>query len=675
MSVCLREKQLTDLFQQFGKVLHIEVRKSKEEFKFQGYGFVTMSTLEEAQSAMAGLNGLMTRQQQHGLGFVHYPLTVAGVLAVKRALHHLGCVSVEDVSLDTGISVTLEKILRERPELNVPYIPDGLAYEPVYSSSTRKFKTGVTRQNLFISHELPFTSLSSLEHFIERPVTAQMGPANRPSVAQYAAAPQQQSQILPIYRGIPTGPPQPPLGSPNVFQGIPGMHINRHYNPQKAQQSLVYVSHLAEQQQQQQQRLAQQPPHHWSQRGLQSQQYEQQQGAYGSPHNRGEWPESGSAAYQQQQQQFQQRDRGFSQTGSPPSVERRKSPPQPLTRRISPPSATFQAQLEDQRFSPHHHQQQQQMQMQQMRPQQDLSQGEAQQPYGGYQPHPQLQRQDFQQNQQQFEQQSLPSPYGQNSPHQQHQISEERMTFLREQEAQRKLTELREKHLAAEARRDKYEQQKILQRQQNNFELMQQQQRGGGHMPMTELYAHDTYGYQDHQQPPQAQYRSMMAETQQEYRNNGFTRPASLSFSHHSQNHSAASSKHTSPSSFNTNNVVGSGVNRKNGGFENELFESLNGPSPKGVHHSLSQSVDSRHNTPSNYQHQQQLQQCRVQQDRQLSRDREPPFIDISGLTSGMQSSSLSFVEPSGVLRGWDSLGGGESVEQQQHHEQQQSFY
>eukprot|EP01034_Spumella_vulgaris_P042712 gene42712-52987_t len=66
MSVCLREKQLTDLFGQFGKVLHIEVRKSKEEFKFQGYGFVTMSTLEEAQNAMSGIR-LNWANTQHDL--------------------------------------------------------------------------------------------------------------------------------------------------------------------------------------------------------------------------------------------------------------------------------------------------------------------------------------------------------------------------------------------------------------------------------------------------------------------------------------------------------------------------------------------------------------------------------------------------------------------------------
>jgi nucleolin len=59
MSVCCRESHLLELFQEYGTVLKTEVRKNKEEFKFQGYGFVTMSSLEEAQAAMNGLNGLM----------------------------------------------------------------------------------------------------------------------------------------------------------------------------------------------------------------------------------------------------------------------------------------------------------------------------------------------------------------------------------------------------------------------------------------------------------------------------------------------------------------------------------------------------------------------------------------------------------------------------------------
>jgi RNA recognition motif-containing protein len=48
-----------ELFKDYGTVLKAEVRKNKELFKFQGYGFVTMSTNAEAESAMNGLNGLM----------------------------------------------------------------------------------------------------------------------------------------------------------------------------------------------------------------------------------------------------------------------------------------------------------------------------------------------------------------------------------------------------------------------------------------------------------------------------------------------------------------------------------------------------------------------------------------------------------------------------------------
>eukprot|EP01034_Spumella_vulgaris_P034481 gene34481-42526_t len=224
MSICLREKQLSELFQQFGKVLHIEVRKSKEEFKFQGYGFATMSLREEAQNAMNGLNGLMIdrlvyeetirelfshfdcevmdvkfkqykidveRKSQHGLGFVHYPLTVSGVLAVKRALHRLGCVCVEEVfCVDAGMSVTLERILRDRPELDVKYIPEGHTCEPVYSSTSLRLKTADTYTRLSLAAPLPTVPLSWLEHFIappDVPVAKQAQVA--PSPGPYGAYP------------------------------------------------------------------------------------------------------------------------------------------------------------------------------------------------------------------------------------------------------------------------------------------------------------------------------------------------------------------------------------------------------------------------------------------------------------------------------------------------------
>jgi hypothetical protein len=59
------------------------------------------------------------------VGFVHYPLTTAGVLAVKKSIHYLGNVSIEQVTFDCNMSVTLENILKERPELNIPFIPTG----------------------------------------------------------------------------------------------------------------------------------------------------------------------------------------------------------------------------------------------------------------------------------------------------------------------------------------------------------------------------------------------------------------------------------------------------------------------------------------------------------------------------------------------------------------------
>jgi RNA recognition motif-containing protein len=59
MSVCCRESHLQELFQEYGKVVRIEIKKCSEAFKFQGYGFVTMSTLEEAENAISGLNGLL----------------------------------------------------------------------------------------------------------------------------------------------------------------------------------------------------------------------------------------------------------------------------------------------------------------------------------------------------------------------------------------------------------------------------------------------------------------------------------------------------------------------------------------------------------------------------------------------------------------------------------------
>jgi hypothetical protein len=63
--------------------------------------------------------------QHSGLGFVRFPLTPSGVLAVKKSIHYLGNVSIEQVTFDCNMSVTLENILRERPELNMQWSPAG----------------------------------------------------------------------------------------------------------------------------------------------------------------------------------------------------------------------------------------------------------------------------------------------------------------------------------------------------------------------------------------------------------------------------------------------------------------------------------------------------------------------------------------------------------------------
>jgi RNA recognition motif-containing protein len=58
-SIFCRESHLHDIFQKYGKVVRAEIKKCQEEFKFQGYGFVTMETVEEAENAMNGLNGYL----------------------------------------------------------------------------------------------------------------------------------------------------------------------------------------------------------------------------------------------------------------------------------------------------------------------------------------------------------------------------------------------------------------------------------------------------------------------------------------------------------------------------------------------------------------------------------------------------------------------------------------
>jgi RNA recognition motif-containing protein len=59
LSVCCRESHLRDLFSQFGKVLKTEIKQGQKPFKFLGYGFITLPTMEEAEVAMRNLNGFL----------------------------------------------------------------------------------------------------------------------------------------------------------------------------------------------------------------------------------------------------------------------------------------------------------------------------------------------------------------------------------------------------------------------------------------------------------------------------------------------------------------------------------------------------------------------------------------------------------------------------------------
>jgi hypothetical protein len=83
-------------------------------------------------------------------------------MAAKIVLHALRNVMFHEICLQTDISVTLETILRERPELNTPYIPEGLTEEPIYSSG-RKHKADAERLNLG-EISLPFMSLVESAH-------------------------------------------------------------------------------------------------------------------------------------------------------------------------------------------------------------------------------------------------------------------------------------------------------------------------------------------------------------------------------------------------------------------------------------------------------------------------------------------------------------------------------
>eukprot|EP01034_Spumella_vulgaris_P032175 gene32175-39732_t len=189
-----------------------------------------MATVEEAQAAMDGLNGLMVLGRK---------LNTAGVLAVKKSIHYLGNVSIEQVTFDCNMSVTLENILQKQPELNEPYIPTGCTSEPFYTAQ-RKAKTGTRKVEL--DFKLPFVNLSALEHFIERPQRAQM------TQSQY----QDSSRFVNKNKSFEYGV-NPPLhvAASNKIVNHTGkpvvVHVNKHYNPQKQHQQFVYVQSMVNQ--------------------------------------------------------------------------------------------------------------------------------------------------------------------------------------------------------------------------------------------------------------------------------------------------------------------------------------------------------------------------------------------------------------------------------------------
>jgi hypothetical protein len=65
-------------------------------------------------------------QKYSGSGLIQFPLTVEGVIFVKKSLHYMGCVEFNNIHLDCVMSGSLVTLLRDHPELNAPYIPAGL---------------------------------------------------------------------------------------------------------------------------------------------------------------------------------------------------------------------------------------------------------------------------------------------------------------------------------------------------------------------------------------------------------------------------------------------------------------------------------------------------------------------------------------------------------------------
>lgn len=55
----MTEKQIKMLISNYGYPAYIVMGMSKDVGKFQGYAFITMETLEEAEAAVLGLNGMI----------------------------------------------------------------------------------------------------------------------------------------------------------------------------------------------------------------------------------------------------------------------------------------------------------------------------------------------------------------------------------------------------------------------------------------------------------------------------------------------------------------------------------------------------------------------------------------------------------------------------------------
>eukprot|EP01034_Spumella_vulgaris_P023679 gene23679-29924_t len=438
-----------------------------------------------------------TRQIYNGIGFVLFPLTVEGVLTVKKILHALHCVAFNENCLDTGISVTLETILKERPELNVPFIPEGMKEEPVYTSG-RKTKIGIKRNNMGDT-SMSFVPLQTLKHFItppaegpgaSTPTTAsqfdgatfygqpQIAPALSQWQPPFNAGQHQQTYPGQAYQTAPSlSLPPPPSHVP------PKLHINRHYNALKQQQRMVYVMHCVNKKQAEVQ---------YDQHGnyIPSSPSDQQRQSPPAGDYNNQWGATGAQSQEQNPlDDFQQYDQPYGEDQHQRTAldSRRQfttadqeggfNLQQPSHSEYSRPSGSPRHHAEDQ--NQYYNQQQQQASHGQSAAQYEASleaKFEQQRrellalqnserlrnspPQASYNQPPQ-----FAPQQQQYRQQHA-GPHGGKSMG----------DMQREQEAARKLQELREKHQQAVQRTEQYEIQRLARLEENRMNIAQQQQ-------------------------------------------------------------------------------------------------------------------------------------------------------------------------------------------------------